>query len=270
MLVPVQTGGSRMPLVVMHGMFGVLPWRGCKNLAEYLGPEQPLYGIQAPGFDGSRKPCAKVADAANEYLREIRRAGIKAPFAILGVCGGGIMALQLAQALAVAAQISGEVTPVPLLMLVDPPGLPGNEFQGEEISSEAAEMLRDRITDWFQSARERLEEVPFNIDDARQLAIATDVGAAVEWSISTYYPVPYSNRVEVLATEALAQLVNRPHWPWRKVLAGTWHLDTLPCQHHEIFTTFAADVFKWVKSRLDGLQSQRADPLIEQGTAAAS
>jgi len=259
-----------MPLIVMHGMFGVLPWRGCKNLAESLGPEQPLYGIQAPGFDGSRKPCAKVPEAANEYLREIRRAGIKAPFAILGVCGGGIIALQLAQALAVAAQFSGEPAPVPLLMLVDPLGLPGHEFQGEELSGEVAELLRDRVTGWFQSARERLEEVPFDIDDPRQLAIATDVGAAVEWSISTYHPVPYSGRVEVLAIEPLAQLVNRPHWPWRKVLAGPWQLSTLPCQHHEIFTTYAGEVFKWVGTRLDGLRSPPVDPPTDKRPAAPS
>src|SRR5260370_16827063 len=118
MLVPVQRDGSKTPLIVIHGMFGVLPWRRCKAVAEYLGPEQPLYGIEAPGFDGRRKPCAKVPDAANEYLREIRRAGLKAPFFILGVCGGGIMALQLAQPLAVAAQYPGHPPPLPFLMPV--------------------------------------------------------------------------------------------------------------------------------------------------------
>ncbi len=270
MLVPVQTRGSRAPLIVVHGMFGVLPWRRCKALAEYLGPEQPLYGIEAPGFDGSRKPCAKVPDAANEYLREIRRAGLKAPFVIAGVCGGGIMALQVAQALAVAAQYADAPPPVPLLMLIDPPGLPGHEFESEELSSEAAELLRERVTNWFLTAHERLEEVPFDIGDPRQLAIATDVGAAVEWSISTYYPVPYSGRVEVLAVEMLGQLVNRPHWPWRKVLAGPWQISMLPCQHHEIFTTYAGEVFKWLKARLDELHSRPAEGPIDKRPAAAS
>jgi thioesterase domain-containing protein len=265
MLVPVQTGGNRTPLIVMHGMFGVLPWRGCKALAEYLGPDQPLYGIQAPGFDGTRKPCAKVPDAANEYLREIRRAGLKAPFVIAGVCGGGIMALQVAQALAVVAQYAGDPAPVPLLTLIDPPGLPGYELESEELNEETAALLRDRVSSWFLNARERLEEVPFDIGDAHQLAIATDVGAAIEWSISTYYPTPYSGRVEVLAIEPLAQLVNRPHWPWRKVLVGPWKLSTLPCQHHEIFTTYAAEAFKWLKERLDGVRSPA--PLDERPPA---
>jgi thioesterase domain-containing protein len=253
MLIPVQTGGRRIPLLLVHGMFGVLPWRRGRALAEFLGADQPLYGIEAPGFDGSRKPRAKVPEAANEYLTEVRRAGLRAPFIVVGVCGGAIMALQLAQNLGVAAQYAGEPPPVPLMVLIDPPGLPGQEFSADQITADAAELLRDRVSNWFTEARNRLEEVPFDIADARQLAIATDVGAAVEWSISTYYPMPYSGRVEVLAIEPVAQMVDRPHWPWRKVLTGTWNLGTLKCQHHEIFTTHAPEVFRWLKACLDEL-----------------
>jgi thioesterase domain-containing protein len=253
MLIPVQTGGRKTPLLLVHGMFGVLPWRRGRALAEFLGPDQPLYGIEAPGFDGGRKPRAKVPEAANEYLTEVRRAGLRAPFVILGVCGGTIMALQLAQNLAVAAQYAGEPPPVPLLILIDPPGLPGFEIKPDELSATAAELLRERVSEWFLDAHKRLEETPFDINDPRQLAIATEVGSAVEWSISTYYPTPYSGRVEVLAIEAMAQLVDRAHWPWRKILAGQLNLSKLLCRHQEIFTTYAPEVFRWVKARLDEL-----------------
>src|SRR5256885_13957965 len=94
MLIPVQSGGHKTPLLLTHGMFGVLPWRRGRALAEFLGPDQPVYGIEAPGFDGSRKPRSTVPEAANEYLGEIRRARLRAPFVITGVCGGCIMALQ--------------------------------------------------------------------------------------------------------------------------------------------------------------------------------
>jgi len=267
MLIAVQTGGDKVPLLLVHGMFGVLPWRRGRALAEFLGADQPLYGIEAPGFDGRRKPHAKVPEAANEYLTEVRRAGLRAPFIILGVCGGSIMALQLAQNLAVAAQYAGEPPPVPLLMLIDPPGLPGLEIKPDQLPAAAAEILRDRVSSWFVSARERLEEIPFDIDDPQQLEIATDVGAAVEWSISTYYPTTYSGRVEVLAIEPVAQLVDRPHWPWRKVLVGRLSLGTLHCQHHEIFTTHAHEVFRWLKARLDELQSPPAELQIDNRPA---
>ena len=267
MLVPVETAGSRLPLLLVHGMFGVLPWRRGRALAEFLGPDQPVYGLEAPGFDGSRKPRRKVPEAANEYLSEIRRARVKPPFVVLGVCGGCIMAIQLAQSLAVAAQFAGEPPPVPLLILIDPPGLPGHEFKAEELSPEAAEMLRNRVSNWFTGARHRLEEVPFDLDDPRQLAIATEVGAAVEWSISTYFPTPYSGRVEVLGIELVAHLVKRAHWPWRKVLAGPWNLETIQCQHQEIFSTRAADVFGWIKARLDDVTSPPAATAIEKRPA---
>ncbi|MGH7124798.1 MAG: alpha/beta fold hydrolase [Stellaceae bacterium] len=259
MLIPVQTSGKKTPLLLVHGMFGVLPWRRGRALAEFLGPDQPLYGIEAPGFDGGRKPRTKVPEAANEYLTEVRRAGLRPPFIVLGVCGGAIMALQLAQNLAVAAQYAGESAPVPLLMLVDPPGLPGLEIRPDELSATAAELLRERVSAWFLEAYKRLEEAPFDINDPRQLAIATEVGAAVEWSISTYYPTPYSGRVEVLAVEPMAQLVGRPHWPWRRVLSGPWNLGTLHCDHHHIFTTHAREVFQWVSARIDELPPPAMD-----------
>ena len=265
MLIPVQTGGPKTPLLLMHGMFGVLPWRRGRKLAQYLGPDQPLYGIEAPGFDGSRKPRTKVPEAANEYLAEIRRARLRPPFVVTGVCGGCIMALQLAQNLAIAAQYAGEAQPVPLLVLVDPPGLPAQEFNPSDLA-DAADLLRDRVSGWFLEAHSRLEEIPFDISDSKQLAIATDVGAAVEWSISTYHPTPYSGAVQVLAIEPVAEMVERAHWPWRKVLVGPWGLGTLKCHHHEIFTTHTAEVFGWLKARLDELPPP-AEPSLDERPA---
>src|SRR5689334_16766763 len=140
MLISVETRGDETPILLVHGMFGVVPWRRGRALAEYLGPDQPIYGLQAPGFDGGRKPRTKVPEAASEYLGEIRRAKLVPPFIVLGVCGGCVMALQLAQALAVAAQYAGEPAPVPLLMLIDPPALPGQEFDANDLAT-AAELL---------------------------------------------------------------------------------------------------------------------------------
>ncbi|HXP72906.1 MAG TPA: alpha/beta fold hydrolase [Stellaceae bacterium] len=265
-----QTEGRKAPLLLMHGMFGVLPWGRGRALAEFLGPDQPLYGIEAPGFDGSRKPRAKVPEAANEYLAEIRRARLRPPFVVVGVCGGCIMALQLAQNLSVAAQYAGEPAPVPLLILIDPPGLPGQEFVASDLS-DAAELLRDRVSNWFLEARSRIgEEIPFDIEDPKQLAIATEIGATVEWSISTYHPTPYTGPVQVLAIEPIAQMVDRPHWPWRKVLVGKWGLGTLHCQHHEIFSTHVAEAFTWLKGRLDELPSSPAEAPTGERPAAGS
>ncbi len=260
MLRPIQTEGRKMPALLVHGMFGIIPWRRGRALAEYLGGDQPLYGIEAPGFDGSRKPRSKVPEAASEYLLELRRARLKAPFVVIGVCGGCIMAIQLAQNLAIAAQYAGERAPVPLLMLIDPPGLPGSELNPDELA-DAAQLLKDRVSEWFTEARSRIgEDTPFDPDDPKQLAIAADVGAAVEWSISTYHPTPYSGPVEVLAIEPLAQMVGRPHWPWRKVLVGPSRVKTLQCQHQDVFATRAPDVFQWIKGCIDALPSSTGEP----------
>jgi thioesterase domain-containing protein len=259
MLIPVQSEGQRPPLLLVHGMFGVLPWARGSALAQYLGPDQPILGLEAPGFDGNGRPRAKLPEAAHDYLAEVRRRGARPPFAILGVCGGAVLALQMAQQLAVTAQITGEPPPVPLLMLVDPPGLPGLEFTSAELTGEVAALLRERVSDWFAAARERLERLPFDVNDPAQMERAIDIGAAVEWSVSHYYPTPYSARVEVLAIERIAQMIGRQHWPWRRVFSGPWDLTVVACQHHELFTTHAGDVFAWVKSRLDEPQSMATE-----------
>ena len=57
-LVAIQPEGSRPPLFCMHGAGGnILVYR---DLARRLGSNQPFYGLQAPGLDGSRRtwrPC---------------------------------------------------------------------------------------------------------------------------------------------------------------------------------------------------------------------
>jgi hypothetical protein len=152
--------------------------------------------------------------------------------------------------------------------LIDPPGLPGQEFNPGDLS-DAADLLRERVTGWFLEARDRIGDVPFDVDDPKQLAIATAVGAAVEWSISTYHPTPYAGSVKVLAIEPIAQMVDRPHWPWRKVLVGDWSVATLQCAHADIFSTRAPDVFRWIKERLDGLQSNQQGSPANQRPAAS-
>jgi amino acid adenylation domain-containing protein len=51
-LVPIQPNGSRPPFFCVHAHGGnVLNF---KDLARHLGPDQPFYGLQAQGLDGSR------------------------------------------------------------------------------------------------------------------------------------------------------------------------------------------------------------------------
>ena len=110
-LVAIQPSGSRPPLFCMHGAGGtVLIYR---DLSRHLGTDQPFYGLQSQGLDGSRPPLTTVEEMAAVYIRDIRRTQPHGPYFLGGYCGGGTIAYEVAQQL----QADGEQ--IALLALFD-------------------------------------------------------------------------------------------------------------------------------------------------------
>lgn len=96
-VVAIQSTGSRPPFFCIHGAGGnVLIYR---DLSHHLGPDQPLYGLQSPGLDGSRPPITRIEDMAALYVKEIQRVQPSGPYFLGGYCLGGTIALEMAQKL---------------------------------------------------------------------------------------------------------------------------------------------------------------------------
>jgi thioesterase domain-containing protein/acyl carrier protein len=96
-LVAIQPLGSRPPLFCMHGAGGtVLMYR---DLSLHLGNDQPFFGLQAAGLDGSSAPLATIEEMAELYVKEIRRTQPRGPYFIAGYCMGGTVAFEVAQQL---------------------------------------------------------------------------------------------------------------------------------------------------------------------------
>ncbi|NEO70711.1 alpha/beta fold hydrolase [Moorena sp. SIO3H5] len=111
-VVPIQPNGSKPPLFCIHGAGGnILSFR---DLARYLGSEQPFYGLQSLGLDGKQTPLTTVEDMARCYLQEIRTIQPKGPYFLSGYCFGSKIALEIAQLL----RLDGET--VALLALLEP------------------------------------------------------------------------------------------------------------------------------------------------------
>jgi amino acid adenylation domain-containing protein len=96
-LVPIQTGGSRPPLFCMHAGGGTVLYY--HDLARELGPDQPVYGLQARGLYGGMPPHAEVEEMAAHYIREIRTVQPQGPYSLAGFCFGGVLAFAMAQQL---------------------------------------------------------------------------------------------------------------------------------------------------------------------------
>jgi amino acid adenylation domain-containing protein len=118
-LVGLQTGGSRRAFFCVHPIGGTvfhyLPLR------EYLGPDQPLYGLQSPGLESGELPLARVEEMAACYLAALRTVQPDGPYLLGGWSMGGLIAYEMTQQL----QAQGEA--VDLLVLIDSNSTPLQE-----------------------------------------------------------------------------------------------------------------------------------------------
>ncbi len=110
-LVPIQPKGTKPPFFCIHAKGGnVLFYR---DLAKYLGDDQPFYGLQARRLAGRQIGHATVEEMAGFYIREIQALQPDGPYYVGGSSFGGLVAFEIAQQL----QRRGEK--IALLALLD-------------------------------------------------------------------------------------------------------------------------------------------------------
>jgi amino acid adenylation domain-containing protein len=228
LLVPIQPVGSRPPFFWFHGEHSnvVLP--------DYLGDEQPLYGIVHQGHDGRPARYTTVETMANHYKAEIRRVQPRGPYYLGGYCFGGIVAFETAQRL----QKDGET--VDLLALLDPdkfthPQMPVSHVSVPRRVPGPRESYRDQIRRHFETLKSlpsgeifeycrvrvggRISEIPFIRKSSAMCKTAVcricfRLGLSLPARLFSHYmlgiyaaamvrymPQPYSGRVLIWTTE---------------------------------------------------------------------
>jgi thioesterase domain-containing protein/acyl carrier protein len=99
-LVAIQPSGTRPPFFCVHGVGGnVLNYRA---LSRRLGDDQPFYGLQARGLDGTEPPLTRIGDMAALYLQAVRAVQPAGPYLLGGASFGGNVAVEMARRLAAA------------------------------------------------------------------------------------------------------------------------------------------------------------------------
>ncbi|MCB0192755.1 MAG: amino acid adenylation domain-containing protein [Anaerolineae bacterium] len=97
-LVPIRASGTRPPLFFIHAHGGNVV--GYYELAQYLGDDQPFYGLQAQGLNGIvNTKIGRFEDMATHYIKDIRQVQPQGPYFLGGWCYGGNLAFEMAQQL---------------------------------------------------------------------------------------------------------------------------------------------------------------------------
>ncbi len=96
-LVPIKPEGGKVPVYIIHGIgLNLLNFSG---LVAHTDPDQPIYGLQAKGLDGTEEPLDKMEAIAAHYIAEILDHNPTGPYAIAGYSFGGYVAYEMAQQL---------------------------------------------------------------------------------------------------------------------------------------------------------------------------
>ncbi|WP_338925281.1 amino acid adenylation domain-containing protein [Mycetohabitans endofungorum] len=133
-LLPLKPTGSRPALFCIHPALG-LSW-SYMGLSNYLHPDQPLYGLQARGFDGTSPLASTLDEMVSDYLEQMHRVQPQGPYCLLGWSLGGIVA----HSMAVRLEHQGEK--VALLTLLDSTPFAGKAFEEQEDQIDQA-MVKD-------------------------------------------------------------------------------------------------------------------------------
>ncbi|MFJ7905485.1 amino acid adenylation domain-containing protein [Kitasatospora sp. NPDC096204] len=221
-LLPLRAGGERAPLFCVHPAAGI-SWV-YSGLLRHLGPEQPVYGLQARGLRGDAP--ASVAEIAEDYVRQIRAVRPDGPYHLLGWSFGAVVAQEM------AVRLRAEGVEVGLLALLD--GAPATRTDDAPPPVETADTLA-----------ELLHSLGYDPADGRGLA---DLRAVLGDAVAVL-PEVFDRHRKLMAEHVPARYpgdavffgatTGKPaDWPyeqaWRPYLDGRIDSHRLDCAHGEL------------------------------------
>ncbi|MCA1579781.1 MAG: AMP-binding protein, partial [Acidobacteria bacterium] len=110
-LVQIRSGADRTPLFFAHPSGGNILCYA--ELARHIGPDQPIYGLQAQGLDKERPRHTTIEEMAAYYVKLLREVQPEGPYFLGGWSMGGIIAFEMAQ------QLKSQGQDVAKLALID-------------------------------------------------------------------------------------------------------------------------------------------------------
>lgn len=198
-VVAFRTGGSLPPLFVVGGAGGIVTY--LRDLAEELGSQQPVYGLEPPGLDGVSARIDDLQELARYYVAQIKTVQPHGPYRLCGHSVGGKIAFEMSQIILAAGE---EVEFLGILDACAPSALLENPRQHYQLGDWILEVV-SVIEDFAGRSIEISREELLRLGDQQQLEL---VNSALQ-EIGFFPPSSDSRRlggfVRVYQAQVLAQ-----------------------------------------------------------------
>jgi amino acid adenylation domain-containing protein len=250
-LVAIRPRGSRPPFFGVHGRSGTVLFY--RELEQWLGEEQPLYGLQAQGLDGGPIVHKSIEAIAKYYITEMRKIQPHGPYFFGGYSLGGVVAFEMAQQLRTA----GEQVALVVLFDTQNPVRPARRYsfakrmklrlRALEHSSPGAKLryftrrlwakVGYYLTEWRKNAErlvykvKRLNGAPVSCEQHR-----VHVEMMHARAVAAYRPHAYPGRVTLFRRQNPDDgREHAPDYGWAEFVQGGIDIDYVPGGHLTIF-----------------------------------
>jgi len=215
-LVEIQLG-SKQPFFCVHPIGGgALCYT---QLAQYLGPDQPFYGLQAAGLYGEQEPCSDIKIMAARYIQAVQSVQPEGPYLLGGWSMGGVIAFEMATQL---QDHHGQK--IALLALIDAMApISITEVDDETLLGKFRQDILGLSSEYPDFSQERLEKNLFHVFKSNFRAM------------QSYVPQVYDGRVTLLkAGEQLAENNQDPTMGWGRLTTKEVEIYIVPGNHYTI------------------------------------
>jgi len=252
-LVAIQPEGWRPPFFCVHGIGGTV--LRFYDLARHLGPDQPVYGLQAQGVNG-KHPChSRVEDMAAHYLTEIRHLQPQGPYYLGGYSLGGSVALEMAR------QLREEGEEVGIVALLD--------TFASTYRSKGALFVKfltlapsEKLYHVRRKGRLLGKSIRKSVAMARLPRVLKEVRQACNQAAKQYIAQPYLGEITLFHAEEKSLSSENPYETWKTLALGGLEVHEVPGGHGSVIdepaVTFLAEK---LKASLERAQAEHLEVL---------
>jgi amino acid adenylation domain-containing protein len=249
-ILTLQQAGSKSPFFCVHAGGNVLCYQ---DLGRYLGPERPVFALQATPANSQSAVPAKVEETAAEYVSVILNAQPRGPYHLAGWSMGGIVAYEIAR------QLEDRGAQVGLVALLDVPLFDDDAADDRFDDSASVLLLMDQVAAQMGhnlsldeidlrrlSIPDRLPHVLQQVQAAGLLPAGIEASQAQDYfrgfqaglaAMARYRPRPFGGKLVFFQPQQpLQNILPDSRSRWRDLASGGLDIHEVPGNHYTMLT----------------------------------